>query len=95
MTHAAAAFISSVNILCEPIGFDLKTGTFTNVNAYLALVLKELCPDVNLDAALNRAALQLLCNSRKRPVDSLGLLNFIAASLQREQSQVERALVVA
>ena len=95
MTYTAAAFASSLNVVSDPIGFDLKTGNFTSVDAYKALVLSELCPDVGIDAALNRAAIWLLCNSRKRPADSFGLLNFITAWLQREQSQAERALVTA
>lgn len=95
MTYTTAAFASSFNVVSEPIGFDLKTGNLTNVDAYKALALKELCPDVSVDAALNRVALQLLCNPRKRPAGHFELFNFITDSLKREQSQAERALVAA
>ena len=91
MKHTAAAFNSSFNVVSEPIGFDLASCRFTNIDAYKALVLKELCPNVSIDAALTRASLTLLCNPRKRPADSFGLFNFISTWLKREQSQAERA----
>lgn len=80
--------ITTVSI--GPIGFDLTSGSFTNLDAYKAMVLKELCPSVNLDAAMNRVALSLVATDPdKFPDGSFGLFEFITKRLKHEQRRIE------
>jgi hypothetical protein len=52
-----------------PIGFDLANGRFTNFHWHgLLLTLKADYPAVDIDAAVNRAAIWLIANPSKRPV---------------------------
>lgn len=70
-----------------PIGFDLTAGKFTNLDAQSAMDLKAAYPSVNLDAAVNRAAIWIVANPGKRPVSKFG--RFLTSWLGREQNRID------
>lgn len=76
----------SETINCSPIGFDLMAGKFTNIGWHALLpALKASAPSVNLDAAVNRAAIWLVANPAKRPAGNHA--PFLSAWFAREQRQ--------
>jgi hypothetical protein len=81
---------SNVACVTPPIAFDLKTGEFTNVDAYKAMVLADLCPSLSIDAEMNRAALWLLCNPNRRPDGAFGLFTWLVKRLTASQARHDR-----
>jgi hypothetical protein len=81
---------TSYAAVTAPIGFDLRTGEFTNIDGYRAMILKDLCPDVNIDSELNRIALCLVANPASRPDGALGLIALIVKKLRKAQQRFEQ-----
>lgn len=92
-TSFSSPALSNVFCVTPPIAFDLKTGDFTNVDPYKAMVLADLCPSLNLDAEMNRAALWLLCNPKRRPDGALALFTFLVKRLTAAQARHDRGVI--
>lgn len=76
---------------CAPIGFDLETGNFTNLDARKEQALKELCPGANFKAEMIAIACTLISQPETRPDGSFGLIAYIVGRLQAAQARANRA----